>query len=86
MHLCRLRGVVFSPGSSTYNREQEGSAAAILSRVPCPPRALLEPKRFSLLAFLYYSPPCMFVNGTSGERKFEGRKFGALNENNVRRD
>lgn len=32
MHLCRLRGVVFSPGSSTYNREQEGSAAAILSR------------------------------------------------------
>lgn len=24
VHLCRLRGVVFSPGSSTYNREQEG--------------------------------------------------------------
>lgn len=85
MHLCRLRGVVFSPGSSTYNREQEGSAAAILSRVPCPPRPLLEPNRFfaSCFSLLF---PSLYVNGTSGERKFEGRKFGALNENDARRE
>jgi len=30
MHLCRLRGVVFSPGSSTYNREQERSVDEIV--------------------------------------------------------
>lgn len=76
VHLCRLRGVVFSPGSSTYNREQEGSAAAILSRVPCP---LLEPNRFfASCSSLFFPSLCMFVNGTSGERKFEGRKFGAF--------
>lgn len=76
VHLCRLRGVVFSPGSSTYNREQEGSAAAILSRVPCP---LLEPNRFfASCSSLFFPSLRMFVNGTSGERKFEGRKFGAF--------
>lgn len=56
VHLCRLRGVVFSPGSSTYNREQEGSAAAILSRVPCPPRPLLEPNRFFASCFSLLFP------------------------------
>lgn len=60
VHLCRLRGVVFSPGSSTYNREQEGSAAAILSRVPCPLHDRSSNRFFaSSLFFILSLPACL---------------------------